>query len=84
MEFDVTPRPLYRVSQPKWSSHAVIYQVNTRQFSTKGTFDGVTESLEHIKSLGADIIWLMPIHPIGKKTEKGSSVAPTRSVIISM
>ena len=76
MEFDVTPRSLYRVEQPDWSSHAVIYQVNTRQFSAKGTFEGVTERLEHIKELGADIIWLMPIHPIGKKNRKGQLGSP--------
>lgn len=76
MEFDVTPRSLYRVKQPSWSSHAVIYQVNTRQFSAKGTFVGVTERLEHIKALGADIIWLMPIHPIGQKNRKGELGSP--------
>ena len=76
MEFDVTPRSLYRVNQPDWSSHAVIYQVNTRQFSAKGTFEGVTERLEHIKELGADIIWLMPIHPIGKENRKGKLGSP--------
>ncbi len=76
MEFDVTPRSLYRVKQPSWSSHAVIYQVNTRQFSATGTFVGVTERLEHIKALGADIIWLMPIHPIGQKNRKGQLGSP--------
>lgn len=70
------PQSLYTVKQPEWSSHAVIYQVNTRQFSTSGDFKGVIAGLPHIKALGADIVWLMPIHPIGNKYRKGELGSP--------
>lgn len=70
------PQSLYTVKQPEWSSHAVIYQVNTRQFSTSGDFKGVIAGLSHIKALGADIVWLMPIHPIGDKHRKGELGSP--------
>lgn len=70
------PQSLYTVKQPEWSSHAVIYQVNTRQFSTSGDFKGVITGLPHIKALGADIVWLMPIHPIGNKYRKGELGSP--------
>lgn len=76
MAFDVTPANHFKVIQPAWSSHAVIYQVNTRQFSLSGTFEGVREKLQHIVDLGADIIWLMPIHPIGLKNRKGHLGSP--------
>ncbi len=66
----------YTLQQPAWSKNAVIYQVNTRQFSDAGNFKGVSSGLEHIKSLGADIVWLMPIHPIGKVNRKGSLGSP--------
>ena len=72
----VTSFQPYKVTQPEWSSHAVIYQVNTRQFSNEGKFAGVTEQLSRIKSLGADIIWLMPIHPIGEVERKGKLGSP--------
>ncbi|MBI9071091.1 MAG: hypothetical protein JEY94_05810 [Melioribacteraceae bacterium] len=43
----------------------VMYEVNFRAFSSSGDFKGVTDKLDHIKSLGVNVIWLMPIHPIG-------------------
>lgn len=66
----------YTVCQPAWSSHSVIYQINTRQFSSTGDFKGVVEQLPRIKALGADILWLMPIHPIGQKNRKGKLGSP--------
>ena len=76
MDINPEPQQRYKVEQPKWSSHAVIYQVNTRQFSKEGNFEGVIKGLSHIKSLGADIVWLMPINPIGEKHRKGELGSP--------
>ena len=76
MSNSITSFQPYKVTQPEWSSHAVIYQVNTRQFSNEGKFTGVTEQLPRIKSLGADIVWLMPIHPIGEVERKGKLGSP--------
>ena len=36
----------------------------------------VIPDLDRIKALGTDIIWLMPIHPIGEKNKKGSLGCP--------
>ena len=55
MTIQTTPKKIYRVTQPEWSKQAVIYQVNTRQFSVSGTFKEVTKRLNHICDLGADI-----------------------------
>jgi glycosidase len=66
----------YNLVQPSWSANSVIYQINTRQFSEQGNFAGVTKQLERIKALGADILWLMPIHPIGEKNRKGELGSP--------
>lgn len=44
---------------------AVIYQVNTRVFSAQGNFAGVTARLDSIKALGVNVIYLMPIYPVG-------------------
>ena len=43
-----------------------IYQVNMRTFSKDGNFRGVTARLDSIKALGFNVIYLMPIHPVGK------------------
>ena len=44
---------------------AVMYQVNIRAFSAGGTFAGVTARLDSIKALGVNVLYLMPIHPVG-------------------
>ncbi len=44
----------------------VMYEVNLRAFSTGGDLRGVINRLDHIKELGVNVIWLMPIHPIGQ------------------
>ncbi|WP_066546355.1 MULTISPECIES: alpha-amylase family glycosyl hydrolase [unclassified Sphingomonas] len=71
-----TPRPFVQVKHPEWSKNATIYQLNTRQFTREGTFAAATRELPRIKALGADIIWLMPIHPIGEKNRKGTLGSP--------
>ncbi|MBQ4104758.1 MAG: alpha-amylase [Clostridia bacterium] len=54
----------------------VMYSVFVRNFSEEGTFEGVRRDLQRIKNLGVDIIWLMPIHPLGEKARKGSLGSP--------
>jgi cyclomaltodextrinase / maltogenic alpha-amylase / neopullulanase len=57
---------------PEWSYNASIYEVNIRQFSEEGTFEAFRRELPRIREMGVDIIWLMPIHPIGEKNRKGT------------
>jgi glycosidase len=57
---------------PEWSKDAVIYEVNIRQYTEEGTFNAFAEHLPRLKELGVDILWLMPVHPIGEKKRKGS------------
>ena len=54
----------------------IIYQVFPRQHSNTSNFKGVTKDLKRIKELGADIVYLLPIHPIGQKNKKGSVGCP--------
>ena len=51
---------------------ATIYEINTRQFSGKGDFASVEAHLPRLKQMGVDILWFMPIHPIGEVKRKGS------------
>ncbi|HRZ96628.1 MAG TPA: alpha-amylase family glycosyl hydrolase [Paludibacter sp.] len=44
---------------------AVIYQVNIRAFSSTRNFQGVIARLDSIKNLGVNIIYLMPVYPVG-------------------
>ena len=54
----------------------IIYSVFVRNHTKEGTFRGLISDLDRIRSLGTDIIWLMPIHPIGEMKRKGSLGSP--------
>ena len=57
-------------------NHEVIYELFVRQFSPQGNFAGVTKDIPRLKELGVDILWLMPIHPIGEMNRKGTKGSP--------
>lgn len=57
---------------PEWVANQVIYELNVRQYSEKGTFAAVEADLDRIEDLGAHLIWLMPIHPVGEIERKGT------------
>ncbi|MDA3953321.1 MAG: alpha-amylase family glycosyl hydrolase [Bacteroidales bacterium] len=61
-----------KVNHPEWTKNANIYEVNIRQFTPEGTFNAFAEHLPRLKELGIDILWLMPINPIGEKNIKGT------------
>lgn len=57
-----------QAQQPSWVNGAVVYCVNPEIFSSGGNFAGVTSQLSRLKSLGVNVIWLMPITPRGQAT----------------
>jgi glycosidase len=58
-------------SHPAWSRKSVIYEVNIRQYTPEGTFAAFQQHLPRLKDLGVDILWLMPVQPIGVENRKG-------------
>lgn len=64
------------VNTDKKLRNQVMYQVFVRNFSKEGTFSAVEKSLDAIRALGTDIIWFMPIHPIGTLNRKGTLGSP--------
>jgi 1,4-alpha-glucan branching enzyme len=70
------PRAVVQVATPDWMKDAVLYQLNTRQFTPEGTFSAARAELPRLAEMGVDVIWLMPIHPIGEKNRKGSLGSP--------
>ena len=57
---------------PEWSYSAVLYELNIRQFTSEGTLNAAIERLPFLRSIGIDVIWLMPIYPIGVEGRKGT------------
>lgn len=55
---------------------SVIYELYVRSHTPEGTFRAVEGDLDRIRALGVDIIWFMPIHPIGQLNRKGSMGCP--------
>ncbi len=66
------PKEYVEIDHPEWTKNATIYEVNIRQFTKEGTFKAFENHLPRLKAMGIDIIWLMPINPIGVKNRKGT------------
>ena len=52
--------------------NSVVYELNIRQATEEGTFAAAEKYLPELKEMGVDIVWLMPISPIGVDGRKGS------------
>ena len=65
--------PVYEASLPTvdWMKNSVVYEVNTRQFNAGGTFNSLAPEIPRLKNLGVDVLWFMPIYPIGQLNRKG-------------
>ncbi len=60
------------VKHPDWSVTANIYEVNLRQFTKEGTLKAFIRHMPRLRNMGVDILWFMPIQPIGEKNRKGT------------
>jgi glycosidase len=59
-----------------WVSRSALYEVFVQDFSPAGNFRGVMDGLDRIQAAGANVLWLMPIHPIGVVNRKGALGSP--------
>lgn len=69
----IAPGPLYArpaLSSPDWLRDGVIYQLSVPAFG--GDFDGVRAKLGYLSELGVDVLWIMPVHPIGLEGRRGT------------
>ena len=75
------PDPVYQqygepfANMPK-STDAIIYQVNIRAFSSEGTLKGVEKRLDSINKLGVNVVYLMPVYPVGQVKKSGKLGSP--------
>lgn len=58
------------------TEEVVMYEVNLRAFSQAGNLAGVAARLDDIKRLGVNVIWLMPIFPVGVERSAGGLGSP--------
>jgi glycosidase len=64
------------MGKESWVARSALYEVFVQDYSPAGNFRGVMEGLDRIQSSGADVVWLMPIHPIGALNRKGALGSP--------
>ena len=73
------PKPYMQYGDPYQDipslDEMTMYEINLRAFSTSGNIAGVRARLDDIKALGINVIWLMPIHPIGILKSVNSLIA---------
>jgi len=59
-----------------WVPRSALYEVFVRDFSPAGNLRGVTAGLARIQATGANVIWLMPLNPVGVEARKGPLGSP--------
>ena len=81
--FSAVPRPASAqapatplVPDTPWVPRSAIYEVNVRDFSATGDLKGVTAGLDRVAAAGANVLWLMPIYPVGIVDRKGTLGSP--------
>lgn len=55
---------------PEKTAAATVYEVNIRQYSPEGTINAFVKDLPRLKDLGIQVLWIMPVQPIGIKNRK--------------
>ena len=63
-------------SSPDWLRSGALYEIFPRDFSPAGNLAGITAKLDELHNLGVNVLWLMPIYPIGQKARKGEYGSP--------
>jgi glycosidase len=68
-----TKNKISRVNYPpQWAYNSNIYEVNIRQYTPEGTINAFKSHLQRLQGMGVEILWIMPVQPIGVKARKGS------------
>jgi cyclomaltodextrinase len=70
------PSALKTRQSPDWLRSSVVYEIFPRNFSNAGDLNTVTARLDELKDLGVNILWLMPIQPVGQIMKKGTLGSP--------
>jgi glycosidase len=59
------------VKFPERAKDMNIYEVNIRQYTPEGTINAFAAHLPRLQKMGVDILWIMPVQPIGVEKRKG-------------
>jgi glycosidase len=65
-----------QATDTSWVARGALYEVFVRDFSPTGDFRGVIGGLDRVQAAGADVVWLMPIYPVGVLNRKDPLGSP--------
>lgn len=68
--------PATAAADTTWVKTSALYEVFVQDFSPSGDLRGVMNGLDRIQETGANVIWLMPLHPRGIAERKGVLGSP--------
>ncbi|MCO6490345.1 MAG: alpha-amylase [Phaeodactylibacter sp.] len=60
------------ISFPEKTAPGTIYEVNIRQHTPEGTLNAFIKDLPRLKGMGVQMLWIMPVQPIGIENRKGT------------
>ena len=63
-------------STPQEYQNLVFYQIFVRNHTPQSTFTALEADLPRIRSMGVDVLHLLPVYPIGKPNRKGTLGSP--------
>jgi len=66
----------FSVKHPEWIKKSTIYEVHIRQYTKSGTINEFCNHLPRLRDLGIEILWIMPIQPLGLEKRKGVMGSP--------
>lgn len=69
-------RPVAARASHDWVRDAVIYSAYLRSASPEANFAGLEKRLGELADLGVTLLWLLPIHPVGRLRRKGALGSP--------
>ncbi|MDD3094930.1 MAG: alpha-amylase family glycosyl hydrolase [Candidatus Neomarinimicrobiota bacterium] len=72
---DYISMPLYHKA-PSYLPDLIIYQADIRNMSAAGNFVGFQNTISRLDQLGVNMVWLMPLHPIGVRGRIGKLGSP--------
>lgn len=62
--------PMVWAQPSDWPKNPVIYEVNLRHHTPEGSIAAFSRDLPRLKQLGVNVLWFMPVQPIGEKKRK--------------
>jgi glycosidase len=72
---DHSSMPFYQ-TPPGYIDDLIVYKVFIRNLSPSASFTGLQNSISRLNQLGINMLWLMPVHPVGERNKSGSIGSP--------